>query len=170
MFNSLKIISQNSLTPKLTILASALLAMSNTSIAQESPVEEIVVSGEKVERSLQDTVSSVAVFNETQITESAIYDIQDIFDRLANVNGAEGNEGFTIRGINDRAVGATGTSSLASYHIDGAFISQNGVQAGQSDLWDVGQVEVFRGPQSTTQGRNSLAGAIFINSAAELSF
>ena len=100
MFNSLKIISQNSLTPKLTILASALLAMSNTSIAQESPVEEIVVSGEKVERSLQDTVSSVAVFNETQITESAIYDIQDIFDRLANVNGAEGNEGFTIRGIN----------------------------------------------------------------------
>lgn len=29
-------------------------------------------------------------------------------------------------------------------------------------LWDVEQVEIFRGSQSTTQGRNSLAGAVVV--------
>lgn len=146
----------------LSAFAASAIVVSVPSFAQAPLVEEILVTGEKIERSIQDTASSVAVFTETQISESAIYDVQDVFDRLANVNGAQGGEGFSIRGINDRAVGATGTSSLSSFHIDNAIIDRRGVQAGQKDLWDVNQIEVFRGSQSTSQGRNSLAGAIFV--------
>ncbi len=131
-------------------------------MAADQKVEEVIVTGEKIERSLQDTVSSVGVYTAAQIEAAPIYDINDIFDRLANVNGAQGNEGFTIRGINNRAVAASGSSGLASYHIDGAFISSFGIRVGQKDVWDVKQVEVFRGPQSTNQGRNSLAGAVFV--------
>ena len=151
-------------TLSLSVLATSLLAMSNLTDAQGNEVEEIIVSGEKIDRSLQDTASSVAVFTATQIEQSAIYDLQEVFDRIANVNSATGGEGFSIRGINDNNVGSTGTSSLSSLHIDGAFISRNGILGGQKDLWDVSQIEVFRGPQSTNQGRNSLAGAIFIRS------
>ena len=149
---------------RLSIVAASLIAMSSPSLTHAQAIEEITVTGEKIERSIQDTASSVAVFTASQIEESAIYDLQEVFDRLANVSSANSAEGFTIRGINDRQVGAAGSSSLASLHIDGAFISRNGILSGQKDLWDVAQVEVFRGPQSTNQGRNSLAGAIFIRS------
>ncbi len=149
-----------------TLLSSILiLSASGQAIAQGQEIEEIVVKGEKVTRSLQKTISSVGVLTSEQIQESSIYDIQEAFDRIANVNGAQGNEGFTIRGINSRAVGAAGTSGLASLNIDGAFISARGIRVGQKDLWDFDQVEVFRGPQSTNQGRNSLAGAIILRSS-----
>jgi len=105
------------LLPRLSVIAISMIAMSNVSIARDQPIDEIIIQGEKVDRSLQDTASSVGVLTEVQIQESAIYDIQDIFDRLANVNGAQGNEGFTIRGINDNAVGSAGTSGLASFHV-----------------------------------------------------
>ena len=35
--------------------------------------------------------------------------------------------------------------------------------SGVLDMWDVRQVEILRGPQSTLQGRNTLAGAVVIN-------
>ena len=161
---SKKYLSQSRLTPRLSLIAASLLAMSGLSYAQEQELEEVIVKGEKVSRSIQDTVSSVGVFTSAQIDETAVYDIQDVFTRLANVNGADSNTGFTIRGINDNAVGAVGTTGLASFHVDGAFIGGSGISNGQTELWDVGQVEVFRGPQSTNQGRNSLAGAIFVRS------
>ena len=34
---------------------------------------------------------------------------------------------------------------------------------GAFPVWDVNRVEVFRSPQTTTQGQNSIAGAIFVN-------
>lgn len=145
-------------------LAAVLAAIGASTLAVAEEIEEVIVKGEKINRSVQDTASSVGVLTEQQLENSPIYDINDAFDRIANVNGAEGNEGFTIRGINNRAVGAAGTSGFASLSIDGAFISETGIRAGQKDLWDIAQVEVFRGPQSTNQGRNALAGAIFIRS------
>lgn len=49
-------------------------------------------------------------------------------------------------------------------YVDGATGSFNANQ-GASNLWDVNQVEILRGPQSTVQGRNVLAGALIINTA-----
>lgn len=140
-----------------------LFANSAESVTPEK-YEEVVVIGEKIARSLQETVSSVAVVTADEIEKTAIYDIQDVFDRVANVNGAQGNEGFTIRGINDNEVSAGGSSGLASYYFDGAFIDRRGIQAGQKELWDIAQIEIFRGPQSTNQGRNTLAGSILVRS------
>lgn len=143
-------------------------AFAESPLSDKGQIEEVLIYGEKTERSLQDTVSSVGVMTQTQIDESAIYDIQDVFDRMANVNGSQGNEGFAIRGINHSTVTGSGglnTVGLASLHIDGAVMSSLGIRAGQVELWDMAQVEVFRGPQSTNQGRNSLAGAIVMRSA-----
>ncbi len=152
----------NRILPQLTLVASSLIAMTSPTFAQKSNIDEIIVSGEKIDRSIQDTTSSVAVFSGSQIEDSAIFDLQELFNRIANVNSANGNEGFTIRGINNNEVSATGTSPLSSLYIDGAFIGRRGIQFGQKDLWDVSQVEVFRGPQSTNQGRNSLAGSVVL--------
>lgn len=129
---------------------------------KENSIEEVVVTGEKVTRSLQDTASSVAVMTDAQIEDAALYDIEQVYDRMANVSTAFGNEGFSIRGINHNSITGGGNGGLASLHIDGAVMSSDALALGQKNLWDVEQIEVFRGPQSTNQGRNSLGGAVFI--------
>jgi outer membrane receptor protein involved in Fe transport len=46
--------------------------------------------------------------------------------------------------------------------VDGAAQSWSGQQYLDVGLWDVEQMEVLRGPQSTIQGRNSIAGAVVV--------
>ncbi len=55
-----------------------------------------------------------------------------------------------------------GNRSRATIQVDGRAVSYNEFVFGAAPLWDVAQVEVFRSPQVTTQGRNSIAGAIFV--------
>ena len=49
--------------------------------------------------------------------------------------------------------------------IDGRTVTFNEFVNSTEGLWDVDHVEVFRSPQTTTQGVNSIAGAIFIHTA-----
>ena len=59
-------------------------------------------------------------------------------------------------------VSGGGSGGLATVYVDGAPIPERHLNTTPLDLWDVAQVEILRGPQSTLQGRNALAGAIVI--------
>lgn len=122
----------------------------------------IVVTGEKASRSLQETVSSVAVTTDERLADENIQTLQDVFNRTANLAETYGSTGFTIRGVANRGVSAGGDAPLATIYIDGAALPDQIVGTGPTDLWDASQVEIFRGPQSTLQGLNALAGAIII--------
>lgn len=138
---------------------------SNAPAKKESVhLDRITVVGEKTPRSLQETVSSVSVITAENIEDSLLFDLNNVYNRVVNVSQAFGGEGFSIRGINFSTIagGNTTGSNLGSLYIDGAFISGFGISLGQDQLWDVEQVEVFRGAQSTNQGRNALAGAVNI--------
>lgn len=126
-------------------------------------IEEIVVRGEKSDRSLQDTLSSVAVLEGEVIDASFITELGQILQRTTNVATTEG--GFSIRGVPERGVGSgTGdTSQTSAVYVDGAVQSQFGSNSGIVSAWDIDQVEVFRGAQTTTQGRAALGGAIIVN-------
>lgn len=125
----------------------------------------IIVTGTKQNRGVQDTVESVAVITEEQIEQQALNNVTDILLRTANVsaNGVDLNS-LSIRGVALLGVGAAGEGSTSQVYVDGAPTGLDSNQ-GAFNLWDIAQVEVLRGPQSTTQGRNALSGALIVRSA-----
>ncbi len=122
----------------------------------------IIVNGEKIDRTLQETVASVSVTTAEQIEEQNIQTLQEIYNRTANVSETYGSYGFTIRGMSNRGVSAGGSGALATVYIDGAPMPTTVLHAAPTDTWDVQQVEIFRGPQSTLQGLNALAGSVHV--------
>jgi len=143
--------------------AAVALTVSVQSLAKDD-IEEVMVMGLKVERSLQDTPVSVALTTAEDIKERALSNVYDVLQQSANVTGELG-AGYSIRGINAFGVDTTdyrggNNNALATLYVDGAPMPYRTVQHGALTAWDVQQVEVLRGPQSTLQGKNTLAGAV----------
>lgn len=131
--------------------------------------QEIIVSGERVSRSLHQTPSSVAVFTGDAIDAlPGAERLEDILELVPNVQAAKGGQGPTIRGqdstgvLQDLPAFLGGTRPRVTVQVDGRAVGYSEFVFGAAPLWDAAQVEVFRSPQTTTQGRNSIAGAIFI--------
>lgn len=133
-------------------------------------LDAITVAGERMERSLMQTASSVAVRDAKTLEQRPdLAGTNAVTEDVANVVTIEpGNYAPTVRGIDGSgpATGANaffaGTRPRLTMQIDGRPTSFNEMIFGDGSLWDVEQVEVFRGPQSTVQGRNSIAGAIVV--------
>ena len=135
--------------------------MESAEVDRAQVLNPVIVRGQKIERTLQDTPASVAVFDADTIDEQNLVDLYDVIRQTANVATVLDDAGFAIRGQrNIGASGGDGTSDVAAVYIDGVFIPRGLFANGAINLWDVDSVEIFRGPQSTVQGRNALAGAI----------
>ncbi|WP_271273761.1 TonB-dependent receptor [Aliamphritea hakodatensis] len=155
-------------------LAFAMLGAINTQ-ANEQPVtgNTLIITGEHTDRTLQDTASSVIAFGKDDLKSAAgMLTSNDLLDRIPNIVTVEpGNDAPTVRGLDGTgpASGANaffaGTRPRLNYQIDGRTLGFNESVFQSASLWDVEQVEVFRGPQSTQQGRNSIAGAIIVHTA-----
>ncbi|MEM6475051.1 MAG: TonB-dependent receptor [Pseudomonadota bacterium] len=131
--------------------------------AQAEDDRVIIVTGQKITRSLQDTNASVAVVDQQAIQDANFRDIYDVIGQTANVASLFDGAGFSIRGLRNTGAGSgEATSDVASIFIDGVFIPSSLLTNGAFSLWDAQSVEIFRGPQSTIQGRNSLAGAVVV--------
>ena len=132
--------------------------------SDSAAMDAIIVRGQKVERTLQDTVASVAVYDNEEIEKQNFINLFDILDQTANVTAGFDDSVFSIRGIRNQGAGlGDSTSDVSTIYVDGVFLPSSLFTNGALNLWDIGSVEVFRGPQSTIQGRNALAGAIVIN-------
>ena len=132
--------------------------------------ESVMVFGERSERSLRDTAASVAVFDERTLEQRPlVLGTTDLLARVPNIT-ATGTNNFapSVRGADGTgpAQGAdaffAGTRARLNIQVDGRPASYNEVVFGDVGLWDVEQVEVFRGAQSTLQGRNAVAGTVVV--------
>lgn len=131
----------------------------------------ITITGEKVDRSILETSSSVEVFDEWRIESTPnATDVLDVLNLTPNViDTGGGNELPTVRGIDGSgsATGAiaflAGSRPRLNMSIDGRSLTYTEQSKGPRSLWDVEKVEVYRGPQSLLQGRNSIAGAVIVD-------
>ena len=139
----------------------------------EAILEAVVVTGEHTSRSLRDTASSVMVMTENNLDRMpGVITSNNLLDRIPNIVTVEpGNDAPAVRGVDGTgpASGANaffaGTRPRLNYQIDGRTLGFNEALFQDTSLWDISQVEVYRGPQSTQQGRNSIAGAVVIRTA-----
>lgn len=128
---------------------------------------EIVIEGGKVDRTYKDTFGSVGVIGGADVEAQGVDDLREGFNLLGNVRWNEANRGgsgFSIRGVNsDGLTQPENNNPVTSVIIDGATQSLEATRRGSRGIWDVEQVEVFRGPQSAIQGRAALAGAVIVS-------
>ena len=125
-------------------------------------IEEIIVKGEYREKSISEEDSSISIIQSEKIKTQAIKHFQQLSYLVPNLNYAASDSRaryFQIRGIGERS-GYQGTpNSSVGFLIDDIDYSGQG---GIATLFDVEQVEVFRGPQGSRTGANALAGLIYI--------
>ena len=150
-----------------TIICSLLITVNTMVLAQATDdtvtLDDIIITGDKVEKNLQDSIESVQVFNDYDfLNSSSLNTIYDLFNQSANVN-RNGQFSFNIRGINTTGLaGASLGPRTANVQMDGVSLGLEASRQSSISTWDIAQVEILKGPQSTTQGRNSLAGALII--------
>ena len=129
-----------------------------------SGIEEIVVTAQKREESLQDTPIAVTAFQQQGLDDRGITDITFLASQVPSLT-VQSNAGVIF--INMRGAGneinSLGADNGVGFHIDGVYIG-NAVGT-LVEMWDVERVEVLRGPQSTLYGRNTTGGSVNIISA-----
>lgn len=148
-----------------TSLAASALA-TNIANAQQSSLEEVVVTAELIQKSVLDLPNSVSVISNDVIETRGAQHLEDLLNLAPNVNfasGASRGRFIQIRGIGERSEFTEPLNSSVGVIIDG--IDFTGIATGASTL-DTQQVEVLRGPQGTIFGANALAGLINIVSNA----
>ena len=138
----------------------ALLAVGGLS-AQDNALEEIIVTAEKREASLQDTALAITAVGGEMLENGGLDEIEDLSLDVPSLvfSRAGGEAQVYIRGVGTNLFGIGQDSSVA-VHQDGVY--QGRAQMGLTQFLDVERVEVLRGPQGTLYGRNATAGVINI--------
>ena len=142
-------------TPK-SYLAVAIASLFASSITQAA-IDEIVVTANKREQTLQDIPMSVSVTSGEQIAQSSIVDLIDLQSAVpalrVNQLQSSAQTNFIIRGYGNGA-NNPGIEPAVSVYIDG--VPRTRSASSLADLPTVQRVEVLSGPQSTLLARTLL--------------
>ena len=148
----------------------AAFALPTQAFAQGTPdtenggLEEIIVTAQKREQSLQDVPIAVTAVTEESLQANRIFAVSDLSAVAPGLTVRPSPGGiqvpaFTIRGQVSYGVVA-GSDKQVSIYLDGVYISSP--RGSIFELPDVQRLEVLRGPQGTLFGRNATAGAVSI--------
>ena len=124
-------------------------------------IEEIIVTGTKRDISQQDVPIAVSTITEQQLENTFRNDVFALGQLAPNVTLTPQN-GFNaiaggMRGTGFISILVTKDPSVGIVVDDFAF---NHVQAQAIEMFDMEQVEIYRGPQGTLFGKNTTGGAI----------
>jgi outer membrane receptor protein involved in Fe transport len=152
-----------------TVTSALILALSSTSSwadTDNSEIERIEIKGEILPTSQNDAANSVDIIDPELIKKTGAVHIQDVLQSVGNINYASGSSRarfFQVRGIGERSQFVDPVNPSVGVAIDGIDYTD---MAHAATLFDIEQVEIFKGPQGTNIGANALAGFINLTSTA----
>lgn len=153
---------------------SAAIAMSVSGVAVGAEdqgalvLEEVVVSAQRREQTLQEVPVSVSAFSSGTIEKMDISSASDYLMVTPNVGFSEDGEGgsrsvnVSIRGVSNITLDGIATANSIGYYIDELSVGSVAQGTINPQLQDMERIEVLRGPQGTFYGRNAVGGAINI--------
>ena len=99
----------------------------------------ITVSGQLLERSVQDTQTSVVVISGEDLDRSNDTDFYDVVERTPGITALFGEKGFAIRGIDQNGFGQAGSTGLTvNTTVDGASLpTAQSTFFGPYSTWDL---------------------------------
>lgn len=126
------------------------------------PIDEIVVTAQRREQSLQDVPIAVSGLNEEELKTRRIENVSDLDASAPGLQISKTPSNSTISQISIRGITQINPAiywdPAVGIYVDGVYIGK--AQGSIFDVVDLESVEVLRGPQGTLYGRNTLAGAI----------
>ena len=156
--------------------SSALVAMSaagclfgtgDTALAQDGRVrvlEEIIVTAQRREESLQKSPIAISVLNDVQLETLGISSLDGLAGgavpslRVQTGGNTPSSLVIAIRGNGPTNVEQVTREGPVAIYLDGIYLSRT--QGLSMELADLERIEVLRGPQGTLFGRNATSGAV----------
>jgi len=151
------VVSSSSL--RLTLIGSAVVAL----VLPEpswAVIEEVIVTAQKREESVQDVPIAVTAFDEEAMKAKQITGFADMRFSAPNVSFSKTNfngSNFQIRGVGTNLIAASSDSGVGIHVNEVPLIAP---LLFETEYFDVEQIAVLRGPQGTLYGRNSTGGAV----------
>lgn len=141
----------------------ALAADEEQSQARSSALEEVIVSARRVQENLQDVPVTVNAVTSEDLQRLNIRELEDIESIVAGLTLDSDviAPNASLRGVRFDAFASGNNPTVQFYINDAPAVSSDAVQA----IFDLGRVEVLRGPQGTLRGRSAPSGAITITTA-----
>jgi iron complex outermembrane recepter protein len=145
----------------------ALIAITRAADAQESApaaapaLDEIVVTAQKREQSLQDVPMAVSALTSSMLRDAGVVSIQGVVALVPSLevvtNDSPIDTAYRIRGVGSDADIPTFEPDVGLF-VDGVYMVRSGL--GIDELADIERIEVLKGPQSTLYGKNVTAGVV----------
>ncbi|WP_309750505.1 TonB-dependent receptor [Novosphingobium sp.] len=150
----------------LSLLASPAMAQGTSeeaATADDAAPGDIVVTAQKRKESLQSVPLAVSVLSGERLADASRPSIETAAQMVPSLNflksGTTLNQTIFLRGVGTATFSIAGEPSVSTV-VDGVVYSRSGEAF--SDMVDVAQIEVLRGPQGTLFGKNASAGVVNI--------
>lgn len=145
--------------------ALAVALMAQPALAQDTAsvgIEDIVVTARYRTESVQEIPQAIAAYGSVQLQEMNTRELSDLSAQAPNISilptaFTNAAAAITIRGMGAAGIESTEESPVGIM-VDGVFFTRP--LGSMLDTFDLDRLEILRGPQGTSFGKNSLAGGI----------
>ena len=139
--------------------------------SSQEALDVVIVTARKRSENLQDVPLSIDVLSKKDLGQLDIESFDDYAQKIPSVSfisTGPGTQFLVMRGVADGSNPTYSNSSATGFFVDDMSTSWAGVQP-DLHLYDIERIEVLNGPQGTTFGAGSMAGAVrYVTSKPDL--